>query len=67
MIIDTGQIKAEMRREGKGIKKNADSRALQNSSGNVKALFSNIKAGRFSWDAFITNIAGHCTKNLISE
>ena len=44
MVIDTGQIKAEMRREGKGRKKNKDSRVFQNCNGNVKAMFSNIQA-----------------------
>jgi len=39
MVIDAGQVKAEMRREGKGRKKSKDSRVFQNCNRNVKAMF----------------------------
>lgn len=68
MVIDTGQIKAEMRRKGEERKKEKeDFKVFQNCNRNVKVMFSNIQACYFAWDAFITNVSGHCTQNLSSE
>lgn len=66
MVIDTGQIKAEMRREDKERKKK-----IQECFGIViemlKLHFLTFRPATFAWDAFITNMSGHCTKNQSSE
>lgn len=67
MVIDTGQIKAEMKREGKGKeekkkKRNKISRLFQNCNRHVKC-FPTFRAD----DLAGMPLPGHCTKNLISE